>query len=648
MALLELYIVGVTKTSISISADLDYWDYPYYMELKVNGVSKGQFLSEELDYYPITGLTPGTSYLINVTAYEQDSDTYIEGASKTQYTEAINYNPVSNLTTTVPSPRQTHTTWTKPTVDTGATFNNYEIYIKGIGVNEMFQVYNINSTTYDFSSWIYGCQTITVDVIVNYGSSNDSEKKFSSAYLGQKYPTNVSPLIIPFSEVDLMNKMGAVGEAYPLTKLSVVNYHDGTKYVGINRQHLPEFMSSHIEKLSDLEGYPVAHVSALPHEILIGPDFTIVGQKFTVSSRHRWKLKSTDITSGFFSTTGISGIESPDAVYSTTKSIDWTFVTENPDTYVGKGKLQFLYESVPCSGNFNTYMDILGGDGNPIANDYILVTQSGLVPPPDPDPGTPPTDTIESIHWVGQTGQVIPTVIPVTALTTVTTTIVGSTSKYRDTFYTPTIATATIGHATSDSHTVLHREESLMKTGRLAVDTTGGYSNQFTQGIIYSPISGVVTPIMGFSDVYSVEVGTDVGKIWMYHESVIKTIIDDERLHLLTSTIPTGTANSIYVPIYKSSDSEVLYSEAIYGNTAHVYVTKIKYLKLNLSAEHFGKSGITYKQRKVLSYDATPEYIYALTSDFRSDTSMPGIWRATVGTTGKTFIFPAAIYTNWD
>lgn len=637
-------IDNTSSTTNSVSADCSFIcqgdspPNPIYVGT-LNGVEKTSYTG----FFFFDNLSANTTYTLRVDLKNEGESIVISTDSASITTASHPLNSVTNLSTVVPvpSPRATHTTWTKP-ANTTATFSNYILYIKGTGVNEVIHIYSIDTTSYDFSLWIYGCQTVTVDIVVSY-AEGDSTKVLSSAYLGQRYPGTISALVAPFSQVDLKNKMLAVGEPWELDKLTTVNIHNGYKYVGLNRQYLPEFMSLPINKLSDLEGYPNNTVSVIPEEIIIDSGATVVGQLYTVSSRHRWKLVSTDISPGIFVLEGTSDIEPPENIYSSGNSANWTFITENTGQNARTGKLQFLYESVPCSGNFDTYMTILDFEGVATANNYVLVTQNG-VSVVNPDPGVPADGTITSLHWVGIDGEVVPTTIPAMPLKNTTTKVEGTTAKYRNTYYDPTVTPTAIGYVDGTTDLVAN-DEGLIKTGRLAVDTTDGYSNLYTQGIIYSNISGVDTPALKFTGAYGITIGTDAGRIWLYDENIIKPIINDNRLHLLTYSELSNSATTVYVPVALSSDTETLLAESIYGNTAHVYVQKIKYLQLNLSAVHNGKEGISSRQRKVLSYGSTV-YIYSTTVDYRQDTLMPGSWIVRLESDdGEIFIPPQSIVT---
>jgi len=642
-----LHAGEVTTTSIEFSW-VNPFDAPTEYSIFVNGMMNTRIPGSFTDY-TLSGLTPNTGYDIQLC----DSNGSQECAPDLyETTLSIPLRPVINLTTVVPAPTptRTRTTWHPPYPDDDTTFKRYILYIKGERVNETIYLNDITEDTYIFDGWLNGCQTVTVDVVVEYNEGL-SDKMHSSAHLGQRYPGTISPLVKPFSENDLKGKMLSAHEPYELNKLSDVNFHDGYTYKGLNRAYLPAFRGRAIEKLSDVEGYPQMSPVVMPAFIDIGKESYNVGQLYTVSSRVRWKIKTTNITPGFFSNPGTSGPEQADNIYSSGVSGGFTHVTENTTTAVRKGKIEFLYESGPCSGLFNMHMSVLGEGDIPISNNYITITQAGKNPPPDPDDGRPAAGSIESIHWVGTEYNGRPMPFPALSVSHGNIVTTKTVAQYNTANYTGTINAIDIKYISSGTRPALENQHSLVTTGRLAVDTTGGYSNIYQNGIKYKSTSGASGPTVFFGQ-ESLPSSDTGDKIWYYDETIIKGIIDDNRLHFLTYQLPSGAASSIYVPVLVNDPVQVMLFEAVFKNTARVYAQTVKYLKLNLSGEHHGKAGISSKQRKVLSYDSTPVYLTSFTTDLRSNPTVVSSWHISTyirpaGQSDVRMVFPELIFTKW-
>ena len=618
MALLEIHIAGVTKNSITINSDLDYWDYPYYMELKVNSVSKGQFLSGELDYYPITGLTPGTSYLINVTAYEQDSDTYIEGASKTQSTTAVAYNPVSNLNIVESIPKTTHVTWTKPTVDPDATYTKYILRYRAPGIDNTIHVTNINSTFHSFSAWDAGCVTARIDINVDYGG-NLSSQRTDSVMLGPSIYTETYPLQSPFSLDDLKYTMASAGDYPNLATFDEVNDLDyiGVHYTKLNRSLLATKLYD-IEALSELEGYPAnGPGEASPDAFTTAYTPRAISNLYSIDSIRRYKIKTTDITAGFWKNVGTCPAVDEAGSEHAVNSDYWVIITHNAGTSARTGYLQVYYESVPCSGNFDSLMPVVTSLGESVPGSKITITQSkeNVPPPVDPGPGTPDNDSITEYQWFGNIGIQPPVIMPYAQVATSV-----SSSSLSSAFYgagndaTPALVVnvKATTHLHSTAEDALLKNESIVKTGRLAIDLTTEYSNTYTQGTQWRPLptqdsySFVTVPQIAFQDNFVLPISFSSSKTSLYVDEYLKPAIDDHRIHLLTDMVETGAADSIWVPIYVGE--EILNSMSTmagYGTFtyhARVDTLKVKFLKLTLGPVHYGKTGISRVQRKVISY----------------------------------------------
>jgi len=319
--------------------------------------------------YTVNSLTTGTSYTFKIQSIKNSSN---NGGCTVLGTPEYNLYPITDLDLENSENKKMRVSWTKA-LSGDASFYYYVIHVVAPGINEELHVNNIDQEELIID--VTPCEVAQVTMEVKYyeGVSSSLNKSLKAT---AEFNYNVTPLSGNFSLTDLKAKMKEVGDFGNLINFSDINNTYYGDYTNLTRAFMPNPTIGNIYKLTDMAGYPTDDPGYVTPVKATVPDnngellnaFT----SFKVYSNRRWRGNKINVGLTTWKSDGVTSIESA-TTRTVTAHISEYEVNDNTSEDTRECRLQILYESVPCSGNFDTTLPVI--DNIYPQNTYIEIIQ---------------------------------------------------------------------------------------------------------------------------------------------------------------------------------------------------------------------------------------------------------------------------------